>query len=35
MDLAKAGWISLIVVLPFLGSLIDLIATPKQQALSR
>jgi hypothetical protein len=32
---AKAGWISLIVVLRFLGTLIYLIATPKQQALSR
>jgi len=29
---AKAGWISLIVVLPFLGTLIYLIATPRMTA---
>jgi hypothetical protein len=29
---AKAGWITLIVVLPFLGSLIYLIATPRTTA---
>jgi uncharacterized membrane protein YhaH (DUF805 family) len=31
-DWAKAGWISLIVVLPFLGTLIYLIATPRMTA---
>jgi hypothetical protein len=30
--LAKAGWITLIVVLPFIGSLIYLIATPRLTA---
>ena len=32
---AKAGWIVLIVVLPFLGSLIYLIATPRMTAEER